>query len=243
MEILDDEKNHETIAWLPHGRAFVVLRRKALEQKILPKYFHKQSKYSSFTRKLNRWGFIRVTRGPETGAYYHTFFQRDGHRLLLQMSCQSGPSKASAASNDPTKGSPSVGPGGGVAAAVLGGSPLALTAGQAVFQQQNQLLQMQIQQQLLQQELTRRALAGQQALQLQQQPQPQLYAQLGSALGARFGGLGTSFGNLPAGLSGAASLPLLGQGLGIPDARLLQFIQQGTTEEKRGGDGDSQGST
>ena len=36
----------------------------------MPMYF-KQSKYTSFTRKLNRWGFTRVTTGAEQGAYYH----------------------------------------------------------------------------------------------------------------------------------------------------------------------------
>lgn len=48
-----------------------------------------KQKYTSFTRKLNRWGFTRVTRGPETGAYYHKFFQRGDTRLCMQMSCQS----------------------------------------------------------------------------------------------------------------------------------------------------------
>jgi hypothetical protein len=89
MEILDNEDYADIIAWLPHDRGFVIFRKKAFELKILPKHFHKQSKYSSFTRKLNRWGFVRVTRGPETGSYYNEFFRRDGHRLCMQMSCQS----------------------------------------------------------------------------------------------------------------------------------------------------------
>jgi hypothetical protein len=32
----------------------------------LPRYFSKKSKFTSFTRKLNRWNFTRVTRGPES---------------------------------------------------------------------------------------------------------------------------------------------------------------------------------
>jgi len=52
----------------------------------LPKYF-KESKYTSFTRKLNRWGFSRVTRGPEAGAYYHPYFQRGNLRRTLLMTC------------------------------------------------------------------------------------------------------------------------------------------------------------
>jgi hypothetical protein len=89
MEILDNEDYADIIAWLPHDRGFVIFRKKAFELKILPKHFHKQSKYSSFTRKLNRWGFVRVTRGPETGSYYNEHFRRNGHRLCMQMSCQS----------------------------------------------------------------------------------------------------------------------------------------------------------
>jgi D-serine deaminase-like pyridoxal phosphate-dependent protein len=89
MEILDNEDYADIISWLPHGRGFVIFRKKAFELKILPKHFHKQSKFSSFTRKLNRWSYVRVTRGPETGAYYNEFFRRDGHRLCMQMSCQS----------------------------------------------------------------------------------------------------------------------------------------------------------
>lgn len=47
----------------------------------------KQCKFTSLTRKLNRWGFTRVTRGSESGAYYHKFFIRDDPRLVTQMSC------------------------------------------------------------------------------------------------------------------------------------------------------------
>jgi hypothetical protein len=65
MEILDDPENSDTLSWLQHGRGFVIYRKKAFEQRILPRYFNKHSKYSSFTRKLNRWGFSRVTRGAE----------------------------------------------------------------------------------------------------------------------------------------------------------------------------------
>jgi hypothetical protein len=149
MEILDNDENTEIITWLPHGRGFVILRKKAFEQSILPKYFHKQSKYSSFTRKLNRWGFVRVTRGAEAGAYYHQFFRRDGHALVMQMSCSSN-----------AKG----------AATTIQASPLVEPMSSGLFQlgmnaapaPGNQLLQLQLHQQLIQQELMRRALANQQ---------------------------------------------------------------------------------
>jgi HSF-type DNA-binding len=100
MEVLDNEQNADIIGWLPHGRAFVIYRKQDFETDVLPKYFYKQSKYSSFTRKLNRWGFVRVTRGPETGAYYHRCFKRGEHRLCMQMSCHSNPTTGATASND-----------------------------------------------------------------------------------------------------------------------------------------------
>jgi hypothetical protein len=53
----------------------------------MPKYFNKQTKFPSFTRKLNRWNFTRVTRGPEAGAYYHPLFQRENQQLCMQMTC------------------------------------------------------------------------------------------------------------------------------------------------------------
>jgi hypothetical protein len=73
---------------LPHGKAFIIYQKKKFANEILTKYF-KESKYTSFTRKLNRWGFVRVTKGPEIGAYYHKCFQRGNYLLCMQMSCQS----------------------------------------------------------------------------------------------------------------------------------------------------------
>jgi len=87
MEILSNKENSEIIAWLPHGRGFMIYQKKGFASEIMPKYF-KKSKFTSFTRKLNRWSFTRITRGPETGAYYHEFFQRGNLRLCMQMCCQ-----------------------------------------------------------------------------------------------------------------------------------------------------------
>jgi hypothetical protein len=88
MEILSSDEIGDVISWLPHGKGFIIYKKKKFAADILPVRF-KQSKFTSFTRKLNRWGFTRVTRGPETGAYYHKFFQRDDLRLCMQMTCQS----------------------------------------------------------------------------------------------------------------------------------------------------------
>ena len=165
MEILEDEEYSDVISWLPHGRGFVIFKKKAFEEKILPKHFNKQSKYSSFTRKLNRWRFVRVTRGPESGAYYHPCFRRGGHRLCMQMSCQSS-NKSNVVKANTTIS----------ATNVLGSVYPGVLVNQASLQPQLQLAQTQLQiqraqqQQMLQQEMMRRA-----AMMNQPQPQDVMY--------------------------------------------------------------------
>lgn len=69
------EKNDQTsiISWQPHGRAFVVHDKETFTEKIMSKYF-RQTKFTSFQRQLNMYGFVRLTRGQDNGAYYHEFF-------------------------------------------------------------------------------------------------------------------------------------------------------------------------
>lgn len=55
MEILADERYQEAICWLPHGRAFIIRNRKLFAETVMPLHFSRKAKYSSFTRKLNRW--------------------------------------------------------------------------------------------------------------------------------------------------------------------------------------------
>jgi hypothetical protein len=55
MSVLSDDANSDAICWLPHGRAFIIRERNLFAEKVMPKFFPRKSKYSSFTRKLNRW--------------------------------------------------------------------------------------------------------------------------------------------------------------------------------------------
>lgn len=55
MEILQDDKYTDAICWLPHGKAFIIRNRQLFADQVMPTFFSRKAKYSSFTRKLNRW--------------------------------------------------------------------------------------------------------------------------------------------------------------------------------------------
>ena len=84
-----DEEVTDAIAWLPHGQAFSIKNPQNLEAKLMPRFFGK-GKYSSFIRRLNRWGFRLVAdkSGPDSGAFRHELFLRDQPGLARDMSCQ-----------------------------------------------------------------------------------------------------------------------------------------------------------
>lgn len=87
MEVLSNERLSDVVSWLPHGQGWIIHDKKRFAVEVLPVYFEKKSKWTSFTRKLNRWNFTRVTRGDEVGAYYHPLFKRENKDLCLQMNC------------------------------------------------------------------------------------------------------------------------------------------------------------
>ncbi len=68
--ILSNPDYSDFISWLPHGRSWRVLKPKAFEEKIVPRYF-RHTKYASFMRQVNGWGFKRMTQGPDHNSYYH----------------------------------------------------------------------------------------------------------------------------------------------------------------------------
>lgn len=66
---------------------FKVHDKKAFVEEIVPRYFS-QTKYRSFQRMLNMWGYERVRNGPRKGAYIHTHFRRGEPDLCNLMKCQ-----------------------------------------------------------------------------------------------------------------------------------------------------------
>jgi len=61
------------IHWCPNGKSFIIQHPANLSNYVLPKFF-KACKFESFKRKLYRWGFRQVIKGPDRNAYYEENF-------------------------------------------------------------------------------------------------------------------------------------------------------------------------
>ena len=72
------------VSWQPHGRAFVIHKPKEFTDHVMPAYF-RQTKLTSFQRQLNLYGFNRLTRGNDSGGYYHELFLRGKPFLCKKM--------------------------------------------------------------------------------------------------------------------------------------------------------------
>ena len=77
----NEEKRESIVSWFPCGTSFKVHNVSAFVSTVLPLFF-KQTKFKSFQRQLNLWGFLRIQWGPEKGAYYHPQFLRDQPKLV-----------------------------------------------------------------------------------------------------------------------------------------------------------------
>jgi hypothetical protein len=79
---------HAPVAWIPDGKSFVIRSKEKLVSDLLPQFF-RQGKFSSFTRKLYRWGFRQVNmqrdRQPQAMYFGNEYFQRDKKALLTNM--------------------------------------------------------------------------------------------------------------------------------------------------------------
>ena len=75
---------NDIVAWDSHGRSFRMLKPKQFELHILPRFFE-HSKFSSFIRQANGWGFRRFLSGPNRGSYYQEYFLRSMPWLCKKM--------------------------------------------------------------------------------------------------------------------------------------------------------------
>jgi hypothetical protein len=88
MEFADLQNKDECcVAWLPDGKSFIIRNPDEFTRQLVPKYF-KATKFSSFTRKLYRWGFRQVNRGigPDDPIIFgNEHFQRDSAEVMSKM--------------------------------------------------------------------------------------------------------------------------------------------------------------
>jgi hypothetical protein len=72
---IEEDGFAHVVSWQPHGRSFIVHKQKQFVEHVMPTYFN-QSKFASFQRQLNLYGFSRLTFGEDRGGYYHELFLR-----------------------------------------------------------------------------------------------------------------------------------------------------------------------
>ena len=88
FDILQNSQHDDVLRWLPGGDAFIIMNNHLFVSEILATYF-KRCQFTSFTRKLIRWGFQRLSkRGVLMGAYSHKLFRRNNRNLCKIMSCK-----------------------------------------------------------------------------------------------------------------------------------------------------------
>ena len=78
---LMENDNSDYITWCKHGLSFRINDPDNFSSMVLPRYF-KHDKLTSFQRQLNLYGFKRITKGEDLGAYFHPKFQRGRKDLL-----------------------------------------------------------------------------------------------------------------------------------------------------------------
>lgn len=84
LEETQKEGLTDVVSFFSHGRAFSVHDIDKFVVDIMPRFF-KQSKWNSFARQLNLYGFIRITSGPDAGGYYHELFLKGRPNLSFHM--------------------------------------------------------------------------------------------------------------------------------------------------------------
>ena len=82
LEAVTKDKQEHIVSWMPHGRAFKVHNPQAFEEQIMPMYF--TEKYDSFRYLLGQWGFLRISRGRDRGAYFHVHFIRGQRKMIVK---------------------------------------------------------------------------------------------------------------------------------------------------------------
>ena len=100
LEAAEDLEFTTVVSWLPDGKTFRVHDKERFVNHIMQRYFD-QTKYKSFQRQLNMWGFRRPLSGPEKNGYSHQHFVRGRPSLCCRMQRTKKSTKSKAAGASP----------------------------------------------------------------------------------------------------------------------------------------------
>jgi hypothetical protein len=83
-EVTKNSASRGVVSWRSHGKAFRVHQPEVFARAIMPHYFN-QTKYKSFQRQLHIYGFHRITKGMDKGAYCHNLFIQNKKAMSMRM--------------------------------------------------------------------------------------------------------------------------------------------------------------
>lgn len=100
--ILSNPEFESIISWLPHGRSWRVLQPEVFTKNVIPMYF-RHTRFPSFMRQVNGWGFRRISEGSGENSYCHELFRKDAPLLCLRMRRINQPAKSNDAQSYDSK--------------------------------------------------------------------------------------------------------------------------------------------
>jgi len=87
MQYAETKGDDFCVTWLADGKSFIIKDMDEFTRSVVPKFF-KPTKFSSFTRKLYRWGFRQINRGighDDPVIFGNEHFQKGNPELMTKM--------------------------------------------------------------------------------------------------------------------------------------------------------------
>jgi HSF-type DNA-binding len=94
MNLLHDDDYSNIVTFLPDGQSFGIINAKVFNDEVMPKVLGIRT-FSSFVRKLNRWGFERIMekKTHDVDVFRHDLFRQGAWAMCRKIKCTGRPSK------------------------------------------------------------------------------------------------------------------------------------------------------